>query len=238
MSHGILWINNVNNTIHCLWDLCYCFFSIFTCFGVYNVSQYVWLAWPIKDTWVPFIMILCLMVEHLPVNIDNYLFSQEVPCCYGTFLWKPYTFLKRLPFGFLMGLWNKVQTFTCCVSNIIFLYVPRFSKCCFPVMLSDQNFVCIAYFFPCVLQILQTSCLIYLHKKQLNTVVFLFQVLHSATLQNPDGLAVDWVSRNLYWCDKGWDTIEVSKLDGRYRKVLINTGLQEPRAITLDPRNG
>ncbi|KDR21144.1 hypothetical protein L798_04073, partial [Zootermopsis nevadensis] len=65
-----------------------------------------------------------------------------------------------------------------------------------------------------------------------------YQVLHSATLQNPDGLAVDWVSRNLYWCDKGLDTIEVSKLDGRYRKVLINTGLQEPRAITLDPRNG
>ncbi|XP_069676734.1 low-density lipoprotein receptor-related protein 1 isoform X1 [Periplaneta americana] len=65
-----------------------------------------------------------------------------------------------------------------------------------------------------------------------------YQVLHSATLQNPDGLAVDWVGRNLYWCDKGLDTIEVSKLDGRYRKVLINTGLQEPRAITLDPRNG
>ncbi|KAG8233630.1 hypothetical protein J437_LFUL001041, partial [Ladona fulva] len=64
------------------------------------------------------------------------------------------------------------------------------------------------------------------------------QVLHSATLQNPDGLAVDWVGRNLYWCDKGHDTIEVSKLDGHYRKVLINTGLQEPRAITLDPHNG
>lgn len=28
------------------------------------------------------------------------------------------------------------------------------------------------------------------------------EVLHSPTLQNPDGLAVDWVGRNLYWCDK------------------------------------
>nr|CAD7262752.1 unnamed protein product [Timema shepardi] len=65
-----------------------------------------------------------------------------------------------------------------------------------------------------------------------------YEVLHSATLQNPDGLAVDWVGRNLYWCDKGLDTIEVSKLDGRYRKVLIKTGLEEPRAITLDPRQG
>nr|CAD7434757.1 unnamed protein product [Timema monikensis] len=65
-----------------------------------------------------------------------------------------------------------------------------------------------------------------------------YEVLHSATLQNPDGLAVDWVGRNLYWCDKGLDTIEVSKLDGRFRKVLIKTGLEEPRAITLDPRQG
>lgn len=49
---------------------------------------------------------------------------------------------------------------------------------------------------------------------------------------------MDWVGQNLYWCDKGLDTIEVSKLDGRYRHVLISSGLQEPRAITLDPHQG
>ncbi|XP_039297964.1 low-density lipoprotein receptor-related protein 1 [Nilaparvata lugens] len=64
------------------------------------------------------------------------------------------------------------------------------------------------------------------------------QTLHSSTLQNPDGIAVDWVGRNLYWCDKGLDTIEVSKLDGRFRKVLLKEGLQEPRAIALDPHQG
>ncbi|XP_063218358.1 prolow-density lipoprotein receptor-related protein 1 [Bacillus rossius redtenbacheri] len=64
------------------------------------------------------------------------------------------------------------------------------------------------------------------------------EVLHSATLQNPDGLAVDWVGHNLYWCDKGLDTIEVSKLDGRFRKVLVSRGLEEPRGVVLDPRNG
>ncbi|CAH0551681.1 unnamed protein product [Brassicogethes aeneus] len=62
-------------------------------------------------------------------------------------------------------------------------------------------------------------------------------VLHQSTLQNPDGLAVDWVGRNLYWCDKGSDTIEVSSLDGRFRKVLISKGLEEPRAIVLDPKH-
>ncbi|GLH07804.1 Vitellogenin receptor, partial [Gryllus bimaculatus] len=64
------------------------------------------------------------------------------------------------------------------------------------------------------------------------------QVIHSSTLRNVDGLAVDWIGRNLYWCDKGRNTIEVSKLDGRYLKVLINKDLQEPRAIALDPRFG
>ena len=47
------------------------------------------------------------------------------------------------------------------------------------------------------------------------------QTLHSATLQNPDGLAVDWIGRNLYWCDKKTDTIEVSKLNGK--SPIINT---------------
>uniref|UniRef100_A0A8B9N6U5 LDL receptor related protein 1 n=1 Tax=Accipiter nisus TaxID=211598 RepID=A0A8B9N6U5_9AVES len=55
---------------------------------------------------------------------------------------------------------------------------------------------------------------------------------------NPDGLAVDWVGGNLYWCDKGRDTIEVSKLNGAYRTVLVNSGLREPRALVVDVQNG
>ncbi|XP_058118715.1 prolow-density lipoprotein receptor-related protein 1 [Anopheles ziemanni] len=60
-------------------------------------------------------------------------------------------------------------------------------------------------------------------------------VVHRTNLKNPEGLAVDWVGRNLYWCDKGLDTIEVSRLDGRFRRVLIDQELQKPRAIALDP---
>ena len=64
------------------------------------------------------------------------------------------------------------------------------------------------------------------------------KILNLATLQNPDGLAVDWVGRNLYWCDKGSDTIEVSDLDGKFRKILIHEGLQEPRSLAVDPLEG
>ncbi|XP_030279710.1 low-density lipoprotein receptor-related protein 1-like isoform X1 [Sparus aurata] len=64
------------------------------------------------------------------------------------------------------------------------------------------------------------------------------EVLHRTSLSNPDGLAVDWVGGNLYWCDKGRDTIEVSKLNGAYRTVLVNSGLREPRAVALDVRYG
>lgn len=73
---------------------------------------------------------------------------------------------------------------------------------------------------------------------QPNTSVFSQQVLHRTGLSNPDGLAVDWVGGNLYWCDKGRDTIEVSKLNGAYRTVLVNSGLREPRALVVDVQNG
>ncbi|XP_041974246.1 low-density lipoprotein receptor-related protein 1 [Aricia agestis] len=59
-----------------------------------------------------------------------------------------------------------------------------------------------------------------------------------ASLQNPDGLAVDWVGSNVYWCDKGTDTIEVARLDGSHRRVLLRHRLSEPRALALLPQKG
>lgn len=64
------------------------------------------------------------------------------------------------------------------------------------------------------------------------------EILHDSTVRNPDGIAVDWIAGNLYWCDKTTDTIEVSRLDGKYRKVLIREGLQEPRALEVFPQKG
>ena len=64
------------------------------------------------------------------------------------------------------------------------------------------------------------------------------QVIVSSEVKHPDGVAVDWVGRNLYWTDTGTDSIEVSRLNGSSRKVIISENLDEPRAITLDPTNG
>ncbi len=60
----------------------------------------------------------------------------------------------------------------------------------------------------------------------------------SDDLSSPEGLAIDWLSRNMYWTDSGMDRIEVSKLDGKQRKVLFDTDLVNPRAIVVDAANG
>lgn len=62
--------------------------------------------------------------------------------------------------------------------------------------------------------------------------------LSSAGLKSPEGLAVDWVSRTLFWTDSVLDRIEVSDLEGKYRKVIIDSGLVNPRSITADPTSG
>ncbi|RUS74219.1 hypothetical protein EGW08_018025 [Elysia chlorotica] len=60
----------------------------------------------------------------------------------------------------------------------------------------------------------------------------------SKDLQSLDGLACDWVSRKLYWSDSETNRIEVSTLDGKFRKVLYWERLDRPGPIALDPENG
>ena len=60
----------------------------------------------------------------------------------------------------------------------------------------------------------------------------------NADVRYPDGLAVDWVERNLHWTDTGTDRIEVCRLNGSSRKALISRDPGEPRAITLYPSHG
>lgn len=51
----------------------------------------------------------------------------------------------------------------------------------------------------------------------------------------PAGLAVDWVTKKLYWTDGGTRRIETSNLNGSMRALLIWDGLDKPRDITVDP---
>ncbi|KAM4720762.1 low-density lipoprotein receptor-related protein 8 [Rhinophrynus dorsalis] len=63
-------------------------------------------------------------------------------------------------------------------------------------------------------------------------------VLINTHLHSPEGLAVDWIHKNIYWTDSGNKTISVATADGCKRKTLFNKGLGEPRAIALDPTQG
>ena len=53
-----------------------------------------------------------------------------------------------------------------------------------------------------------------------------------------DGLAVDYVNRLVFYTDMGDDVIGVMDMKLQKRKTLINTGLDEPRAIVVDPLKG
>jgi hypothetical protein len=53
-----------------------------------------------------------------------------------------------------------------------------------------------------------------------------------------EGLAVDWINRLVYWTTNTSGTIEVSTLDGMYRTILINTGVEYSRGMAVDPIAG
>ncbi|CAB4016149.1 prolow-density lipo receptor-related 1, partial [Paramuricea clavata] len=55
---------------------------------------------------------------------------------------------------------------------------------------------------------------------------------------SPDGMAVDWVGRNLYFCEASEAIIYVSKLNGFNLKQLVTTGLKEPRGMAVYPQEG
>ncbi|XP_040264089.1 low-density lipoprotein receptor-related protein 8 isoform X2 [Bufo bufo] len=63
-------------------------------------------------------------------------------------------------------------------------------------------------------------------------------VLVNSHLHSPEGLAVDWIHKNIYWTDSGNKTISVATSDGCKRKTLFNQSLGDPRAIAVDPTTG
>ncbi|XP_022647953.1 low-density lipoprotein receptor-related protein 6-like isoform X2 [Varroa destructor] len=53
-------------------------------------------------------------------------------------------------------------------------------------------------------------------------------------LENVVGLAVDWLTGNLYWTDNDSNRLEMSRLNGAYRKVLLWKDMK-PAALVVDP---
>ncbi|XP_055684209.1 low-density lipoprotein receptor-related protein 4 [Lutzomyia longipalpis] len=57
-------------------------------------------------------------------------------------------------------------------------------------------------------------------------------------LNIPNGLAVDWIANNIFWTDTGLKVLEVAKLDGSFRKVILKENLNDPRAMIVYPKYG
>lgn len=62
------------------------------------------------------------------------------------------------------------------------------------------------------------------------------EVIISSGLDLIEGLAIDWIGKNLYWLDSKLKSVEVSTLDGKNHVVLISSNISQPRGIALDPR--
>ncbi|KAG5887975.1 hypothetical protein JTB14_035048 [Gonioctena quinquepunctata] len=60
----------------------------------------------------------------------------------------------------------------------------------------------------------------------------------SKNISSPDGLAIDWIANNIYWTNTGNKMIEVARLDGSHRKVIIKEFLHDPRSIVIFPKKG
>ncbi|XP_071838885.1 uncharacterized protein [Apostichopus japonicus] len=63
-------------------------------------------------------------------------------------------------------------------------------------------------------------------------------VIYKGTSQNVEGIALDWVAKNLYWCDASYDWIIVANYLGENARILVDTGLDKPRDIVVFPQEG
>ena len=49
---------------------------------------------------------------------------------------------------------------------------------------------------------------------------------------------MDWVAKRVYWVDAGQDIIVVSDVNGNRKYTLINSDLDQPHDIVVDPQSG
>ncbi|ESO96765.1 hypothetical protein LOTGIDRAFT_51280, partial [Lottia gigantea] len=53
-----------------------------------------------------------------------------------------------------------------------------------------------------------------------------------------EGLAIDWIGRNLYWTDDGHKTINIVRLTDTTKRYTVIRNLNHPKAIVLDANKG
>ena len=53
-----------------------------------------------------------------------------------------------------------------------------------------------------------------------------------------EGIAVDWISRNVYWADSSTNRIELANMDRPIRKLVVWENIESPRCLAVDPPNG
>ena len=73
---------------------------------------------------------------------------------------------------------------------------------------------------------------------QRSSVYGVNQTVIRSGVTSPSGLALDVVAGNVYWINSGTLTIEVSNLNGKYSKVLVQNLGQYPSDIALDTKRG
>ena len=59
-----------------------------------------------------------------------------------------------------------------------------------------------------------------------------------SSVSSPEGIAVDWATKKIYWTDGGHNVIEVAEFDGSHRLTLFYNDIYDPRAIVVDPFHG
>lgn len=57
-------------------------------------------------------------------------------------------------------------------------------------------------------------------------------------LEMPVSISVDWIAKNIYWSDASAHRIEVSRLNGNHRMVLLWENIESPQALAVNPHNG
>nr|XP_012544559.2 low density lipoprotein receptor isoform X1 [Bombyx mori] len=66
-----------------------------------------------------------------------------------------------------------------------------------------------------------------------------FEQFLNTGIISPEGLAIDWSARNIFWTDSKKLTIEVANLDTKVRKVLFSVqNISNPRGIAVHPQRG